>query len=344
MLLFYIHPMSTQQKLRVGIIGAGLIGGKRAAALPLERCQLVAVSDIQLERATQLATKYGAEAVASPWDLLAKKEIDIVILAATNDVLVPFAAAALEENKSILVEKPAGRNPTELKKLVDAAKRSKGIIRVGFNHRFHPGLQKARDLMREPGFGELMYFRGRYGHGARVGYDREWRSDPAVAGGGELLDQGVHLIDLCRWLGGEFNLDCGRAKTFFWDMPVEDNGFMLLNSPDKKRSAFLHASCTEWKNIFDFEIFGRTAKLQIAGLGRSYGVEELRHYQMKPEMGPPDFHSESFPGEDLSWNHEFAAFLSERDGIKTDIGTIEDALRAVEIVYEVYEQSQAAYQ
>jgi hypothetical protein len=134
-------------------------------------------------------------------------------------------------------------------------------------------------------------------------------------------------------------LEYGKAHTFFWDMPVEDNGFLILNSPDKKRTAFLHASCSEWKNIFDFELFGRHAKLQVFGLGRSYGVEELRHYQMKPEMGPPDIKVESFPGEDNSWNLEFEAFLKEMDGEKTDIGTIEDAVRAVEIVYQTYAQS-----
>jgi len=331
--------MNDLKLLQVGIIGAGLIGGKRAAALPADRCKLVAVSDLNFDRAKALANPYQAEVDKSPWDLISRKNLDIVIIATTNDAIPALALGALEAGKNVLIEKPGGRNPGELHQLRQAANKSAGILRVGFNHRFHPGLQKAKTLMAQPSFGSLMYIRARYGHGGRLGYDREWRSDPKLGGGGELLDQGVHLIDLCRWVGGEFNLEYGKAHTFFWNMPVEDNGFLLLNSPDKKRTAFLHASCTEWKNLFDFEIFGSYAKIQVFGLGRSYGVEELRHFQMKPEMGPPEVKIESFPGEDNSWNLEFDAFLREMGGEKTDIGSIDDAVRSVEIVYEAYAKS-----
>jgi len=332
-------------KLSVGIIGAGLIGGKRAAALSDAKCEakLVAVADVSRERAGQLAQQHGAEATQNAEDLIARKDVDVVVIATTNDSLVSLSTQALRAGKHVLVEKPAGRNPRELKALVEETERSRTILRVGFNHRFHPGFQKAKHLVRSEGFGPLMYIRARYGHGGRIGYDREWRADPARAGGGELLDQGVHLIDLCRWLGGEFDLECGRVGTYFWDMPVEDNGFMLLKSRNGKSSAHLHASCTEWKNLFDFELFGRTAKVQIWGLGRSYGVEELRHYQMKPEMGPPDITTEQFPGEDRSWNLEWEAFLAEMNGQKTDIGTALDGLRAVEIVYDVYQQSKVGF-
>src|SRR5208282_2849830 len=112
-------------------------------------------------------------------------------------------------------------------------------VRVGFNHRYHPSFIKAREIFDSGVMGELMFVRARYGHGGRIGYDREWRANPKLAGGGELMDQGVHLIDLCRWIGGEFNFQWGEVKTFFWDMPVEDNGFLYLKSPDQKRSAFL---------------------------------------------------------------------------------------------------------
>jgi predicted dehydrogenase len=240
-----------------------------------------------------------------------------------------------------LVEKPAGRNPSDIKQLIDATKKSGKILRVGFNHRFHPAMQEAKKKLGEGAVGPLMYIRARYGHGGRIGYDREWRANPKISGGGELLDQGVHLIDLCRWMGGEFDLQWGLAKTFFWDMPVEDNGFVVLQSKDKSRSAFLHASCTEWKNLFDFEIFGRTGKLEIWGLGKSYGIEELRYYRMKPEMGPPEIIVTPFPELDQSWQTEFNAFLSEIEGRKTDIATAEDALRTLEIVHQVYSSCNA---
>ena len=184
-----------------------------------------------------------------------------------------------------------------------------------------------------------MYIRARYGHGGRLGYEKEWRADPQVSGGGELLDQGVHLIDLCRWLGGEWDLTWGKAKTFFWPMSVEDNGFLFLESRDGSRTALLQASCTEWKNLFDFEIFGKTGKLQICGLGRSYGTEELRYYRMKPEMGPPEVQVWPFPSDDTSWKAEFEAFVKEISGQKTDIATAADALRTVELVSQTYDQS-----
>ena len=139
-----------------------------------------------------------------------------------------------------------------------------------------------------------MYIRARYGHGGRVGYDREWRADRAVSGGGEMLDQGVHLVDLARWFAGDFVEVAGHVGTFFWNMSVEDNGFALLKTATGQ-VAWLHASCTEWKNLFCFEVFCRTGKLQIDGLGRSYGVERLTAYRMLPQMGPPETSTWEYP-------------------------------------------------
>jgi predicted dehydrogenase len=321
-------------KPRCGIIGAGLIGQKRAANLPGAR--LVAVNDQSRARAEALAFTYGA-AVYDDWhDLIKSPEIDIVLVCVTHDALASIAAAALRAGKAVLVEKPAGRNPSELRRLIAIEKKTRGFLRVGFNHRFHPAFLKLKALMAKEDWGPLLYIRARYGHGGRLGYENEWRADPAKSGGGELMDQGVHLIDLSRWLGGEFNLSWGKTKTYFWRMPVEDNGFLFLESPDHKRSAFLHASCTEWKNIFDFEVFFKRAKTQVRGLGRSYGEEELTVYRMKPEMGPPDVETFRFPGEDTSWSAEFTAFLRERLRGSTPIARSSDALKAVTLVHQAY--------
>jgi predicted dehydrogenase len=320
--------------LKVGIIGAGLIGRKRAANLA--GATLVAVADRSRERAEKLAADHGAQVEATATSLVARRDVDAVIVATTNDALASSAIAALEAGKHVLVEKPAGRRPSEIEAQRRAAEQAGRVLRVGFNHRFHPALQRAKAILAGGELGPLLYIRACYGHGGRPGYDREWRADPSSAGGGELLDQGVHLVDLCRWMGGELELVAGAAATFFWDMPVEDNGFLLLRSPDGARTAWLHASWTEWKNLFRFEIFARTGKLEIAGLGGSYGVEELRCFRMKPEMGPPDVEVQSFPGEDRSWQLEFDAFRGELDGKRTDIARAEDALRAVAIVHGVY--------
>jgi predicted dehydrogenase len=186
--------------------------------------------------------------------------------------------------------------------------------------------------------GDLMFLRARYGHGGRVGYDQEWRADPKLSGGGELIDQGIHLIDLAGWFLGDFKTIEGHATTYFWKMPVDDNAFLSLRTA-KGQTAWLHVSCTEWKNLFSFEIYGRNAKLQIEGLGGSYGIEKLYHYQMKPEMGPPDMKLYEFPGPDESWRSELSEF--ERDiqlKRKPDAG-LEQAHAALQIVGKIYRQS-----
>lgn len=326
--------------LRVGIIGAGLIGHKRAKAFRPED-KLAWVVDMSLERASKLASEFHADS-GTDWRAYLASDVDAVVIATTNDSLSELSQAFLKAGKHVLVEKPAGRNPTEVAQLVEVAAEAekKGThLCVGFNHRFHPGLARMRETFQSGQVGDLMYIRARYGHGGRLGYDREWRADPKIAGGGELLDQGVHLIDLCRWIGGEFKFEAGTVGTFFWDMPVEDNGFLLLKNPQGPQRAWLHASCSEWKNLFDFELFGRTGKLQVWGLGRSYGVEEFRHYQMKPEMGPPEIITQNYPGEDHSWNLEWEAFRAEIAGEKSAIGKATDALAAIEIVYAAYREN-----
>lgn len=290
-------------KYGFGIIGCGLIGQKRADALTKLGHSLVLACDVTVERAQGVTSAYGGAATTDTDKIFSHPEIQCVIVATTNDVASPLAVRALQAGKHVLVEKPAGRNPDELKQIIRATEGSRFLCRIGFNHRFHPGLKEAKRLLDEGAIGPLMYIRARYGHGGRAGYDREWRASRARCGGGELLDQGVHLIDLCRWMGGEFKLDTGRIFTFFWDMPVEDNGFLILKSESGDKAALLHASCTEWKNIFDFEIFGKTGKLQVSGLGRSYGPEELRHFKRPPQGGVPELSVKNFPEEEIGRAH-----------------------------------------
>jgi predicted dehydrogenase len=255
-----------------------------------------------------------------------------------NDSLAGIARGAVEAGKHVIVEKPAARNVAETDTVIAAAAAGERLVRVGFNHRYHPGLQKARALVEAGALGEMMFVRGRYGHGARPGYDREWRADPALSGGGELIDQGVHLIDLSRWFLGDFTRVSGFAHTFYWQMPVYDNAFMILRTASE-RTAFLHVSCTEWKNLFSLEIYGREGKVQIDGLGGSYGVERVTFYKMLPEMGPPDTTVWEFPRGDDSWRIEFAEFLDDiRLGREPSPG-LADARAALVIVEELHRQS-----
>lgn len=321
----------------VAIIGCGLIGSKRANALGGLR--LVACADIDESRARNLAQSFPGAVPTRDWrEAVNHPEVDIVIVAATNNMLAQVTLSAARLGKHILVEKPAARFSEELGEIIAASGKTGSLIRVGFNHRCHPALRRARQMAAEGACGDLMFIRGRYGHGGRPGYETEWRADPAISGGGELLDQGVHLIDLARWFLGDFPLVKGLAQTCYWDMPVDDNGFLLLQTAEK-RTAFLHVSWTEWKNLFSLEIYGRTAKLQVDGLGGSYGQERLTFYKMLPEMGPPETTVWEFPGADLSWEAEFQDFLEDiRLGRQPDPG-LEDAAAALKIVEEIYKES-----
>jgi predicted dehydrogenase len=320
--------------MRVAIVGCGLIGHKRAQVLA--HGQLVATADVSLDRAKKLAATHPGCEASDDWrSVVARDEVDAVFVATTNDALATVTLAAVEHGKHVLVEKPAARNPRELQPVIKAVQRAGVVVKVGFNHRFHPAFLKARELFDSGAIGPLLYIRGRYGHGGRIGYDREWRADPAIAGGGELLDQGVHLVDLARWFAGDFIEVSGHVGTYFWNMPVEDNGFLMLRTAGG-RAAWLHASCTEWKNLFSFEIFGRDGKLQIDGLGGSYGVERLTYYRMLPQMGPPETTIWEYPGADTSWQAEFAHFAECIRTRREPWGSLRDAHAALSVVHCVY--------
>jgi predicted dehydrogenase len=280
-------------------------------------------------------TVSGATAAGDWREIVGRPDVDAIIVAATNDVLAEVTKAALQEGKHVLVEKPAARGVAELDAVIAAAGKTGVRVRVGFNHRYHPALRKAKELHESGVLGELMFVRGRYGHGGRPGYEKEWRADPSISGGGELIDQGVHLIDLARWFLGEFTEIGGFAHTYYWRMPVEDNGFLLLTT-EQRRAAFLHVSCTEWKNLFSLEIYGRSGKLHVEGLGGSYGVERLTHYRMLPEMGPPDTTAWEYPRGDDSFAVEFAEFLEDiRLGREPSAG-LSDARAALAVVEKIY--------
>jgi predicted dehydrogenase len=317
------------------IVGCGLIGQKRAAALRGTPTPLVACADVVRDRAEALARAAGAAASADWREVIGRDDVGIVIVATTNNLLAEITAAALAAGKHVLVEKPAARNVAEIDAVIAAQKKSECLVHVGFNHRYHPALRKARQLVAGGEAGEMMFVRGRYGHGGRVGYDREWRADPRLAGGGELIDQGVHLIDLARQFVGDIGDVRGYAATYFWDMPVDDNAFMLLTSR-RGQTAFLHVSCTEWKNLFSFEIYGRTAKLHAEGLGGSYGVERLTLYKMRPEMGPPDTTAWEFPRGDESWSLELDEFLDDIAQHREPAASLADARAALAVVEAIY--------
>src|SRR5262249_21134218 len=154
----------------------------------------------------------------------------------------------------------------------------------------------------------------------------------------ELIDQGVHLVDLARGFLGDFSGVSGFAHTYFWRMPVDDNAFMLLKTPSDQ-AAFLHVSCTEWKNLFSFEIYGTQAKLHAEGLGGDYAIERRTLYRRTPGMGHPDTTTGEYPGGASSGAVEFEEFLEDIRLGPQPAASLADARAALAVVEELYRQS-----
>lgn len=327
--------------MNVAIVGCGLIGQKRANTLG--GCQLVACVDQIQDKAEVLANKFKDCIALTDWrDLEKRPDIQVVIIATLHASLAEIALAMVCAGKHVLIEKPAGRRSFELEPILKEAEIKNVRVRVGFNHRYHRAFRKARELVEQNLLGELMFIRARYGHGGRLGYDKEWRANPNLSGGGELIDQGVHLIDLARWFLGDFSIVEGCAHTYYWDMPVDDNGFLLLKTR-KNQVAFLHASCTEWKNLFSFEIYGQLGKIEVNGLGGSYGVERISFYKMSTHMGPPETSIWEYPMQDDSWQVEFDEFLKDIQLERQPAAGLKDAHAALRIVEQIYRMSNYDY-
>lgn len=320
------------------IIGCGLIGRKRAIALG-KTAPLLYTCDLDATRAANLAKLApGCTAVTDVNVVLADPRVTAVIVATLNASLAPLTLAAVRAGKHVLVEKPGALNAAQLRTIRDAGQQTGARVRIGYNHRFHPALQKTRELIDTGALGPLMFLRARYGHGGRKGYDREWRADTKLSGGGELIDQGVHLIDLAGWFLGEFPTVEGHATTSFWDMKVDDNAFLSLRT-SANQTAWLHVSCTEWKNLFSLELYGRDAKIAIDGLGGSYGLERLSFYKMLPEMGPPETTIFEYPRGDESWALELRTFIDDIRLNREPSPGLTEGIRTLEIVEQIYRKS-----
>lgn len=325
---------------RVAIVGCGLIGLKRAAALAASD-ELVGAYDPVSERAIALVNEHGGAPCASVEELLARAA-DIVVVATTHDRLVPLAEQALAAGAHVLVEKPAGLGTGQIDRLIAAAADAGRQVKVGFNHRFHPALADLAAEVHSGAHGELMHLRGRYGHGGRIGYDREWRAQPERSGGGELIDQGMHLLDLTHWLAGPLPLHSSLLRTHFWDTDVEDNAALILGDPKSRTGpwSMLHVTWTEWKNMFSLEVYCRSAKLQVDGLVGSYGPQKLRIYRMGPTLGPPELEERSYGNVDLSWGAEWEHFATAIGSDQPLLGDLQDARYAWARVQDAYAASE----
>ena len=323
--------------MKAAVIGCGLIGRKRALALP-EYVELVGCFDEDSLAGESFATEFKTTNFTSLGELLDIRDLNFVIIATRHDSLHSLAIAGLNAGKHVFIEKPGAINNFEFKKVCELARKRDLKVHVGYNHRHHPALRKAFELSSEGMIGEVMFLRGRYGHGGRLGYENEWRADKLKSGGGELIDQGTHLIDLSIGFLGKIQLEYAATPSYFWKMQVEDNVFMSLKNSAGK-IAFLQASCTEWKNMFALEIYGQTGKLEISGLGRSYGVETLTFHKMLPEMGPPISETWTFPEPDDSWAIEMGEFLDDLQTGASRSDNLDSSLEVLRVISEIYSRT-----
>jgi predicted dehydrogenase len=338
--------------MKIGIFGAGLVGNKRAQAIEMngDNVDLEVVVDIDINKAKNLARKYGAKAYGNWSDAINGVELDAVIVATPNKFALPIALSAIKNKTAVLCEKPLGRNAKESSLIISAAKKNGVILKTGFNHRYHPGIAMAKSLVNRGEVGDIYYMKCVYGHGGRYGYEKEWRADKGLCGGGELLDQGVHVLDLFRWFLGEFDEVYGSTRTFYWNTEVEDNAFAMLRTR-RGQIAIMHTSWTQWKNQFLFEVFGERGYLKVEGLGGSYGLEKLVIGRRKRTsangefktgnkrqylFGPPDEEVVEFPGPDISWVREWEEFISAIKENREPLGSGYDGLMANKLVGAIY--------
>lgn len=323
--------------MNVAIIGAGLIGKKRALALP-KNVNLKTICDINKQRGKAFAKDFNCN-FEKDWQAVVKdKNIQAVFICVTNNNLSKIATAAIKNKKHILVEKPGGVNTKHLLETYHAYKKNRVVVMYGYNHRYHPAIQKAKQIVDSQKLGPILFIRARYGHGGRLGYEKEWRFRKQISGGGELIDQGCHLIDLVNFFCGEMDQATGYITNLFWKTKLEDAAFFQLRNK-AKQIADLSVTCIEWKNIFSFEIMLQKGKIQIEGLNRSYGKEKLTLYSMKPGMGPPDVFGFDFKEEDNSWRDEnniFFKAISQKDYNDT---SIKNALYVMTIIQKLYRKN-----
>lgn len=330
-----------KKEINLALIGAGGIGKVWANAVKkTKNVQLKAVADTNSKKAEELSNSFkdcSFHSSAAP--IFKDKIINGIVVATPHKWLASLSLAGLKSGKHILCEKPAGISSKEIRKNIQEAKKRKLVYMVGFNHRYHPGFLMARKIIKQAGIGKLMFIRARYGFGGRKNYQTEWRFQKRVSGGGELLDQGVHMIDLSRFFLGDFRDIHGFAEDFFWPGRVEDNGFLLLRTKNRK-VASIHVSWTNWDWIHSFEIFGSRGYLIINGLDQRYhGPEKLIWGRQDPKF-------QKFPEEKIyifenenkedSFQRELKDFILAIRGENKNIPTGEDAYEVLKIVEKVY--------
>ncbi len=335
--------LSNENRIRVAIVGAGKFGSRRAMAIAANpKSEIRVVADQAPESARKLAGIIGCTHSVEWEETVMREDVDAVVVSTSTRFLPVVAHKALAAGKHVLCEKPFGRNAEEVLPAVEEAAKRKLCLKVGYNHRYHPAIAKAHTLLEAGAIGEIQFARCLYGHGGRSGYEREWRADPELSGGGQLLDQGVHALDLFRWFLGEFQEVKAYAMTTYWPIaPLEDNVFALLRTDDG-RVASLHASWTNWRNTFSFEVFGEKGFLSVTGLGGNYGPERLCWGVRHMIGAKPEEHWFDFGEQDRSLEEEWQDYLDCIETGRQPASNGEEGLKTLHLVAAIYRAAESA--
>lgn len=300
------------------------------------------MADIDEARAVELARRHGVRHTTTWEEAVSDSAVDVVAVCTSNKFLAQIAIAALRAGKHVLCEKPMGRNATEASEMAAAANAANRVLKIGFTLRFHPAMRRARELIAQGDLGTLFCIHAIYGHGGRPGYDKEWRGNPELAGGGELLDQGVHLLDASRWFLGDVEVVAAITPRWHWEVaPLEDNAFVFLRGPGGE-VANLHTSWTMWKNRFWFEVLGRDGYARVEGLGGSYGVETLTVGRKRAVGSVPEETVIRFAEPDPSWEADWSDLISCIEEERSPEVGAHEGLAVMRLVDDVYRHAASA--
>lgn len=330
-------------KLRFGIIGCGRIGSRRAGALKNLDAEVVCINDVNEDIATKLASDIGCEYYKNYSDIAKRNDIDCVIVATSNKFHMPIVISMLESGKHVFCEKPLARNPEEAKAMVEAADKNNVFLKTGSNLRYFSNVKKAKELLDSKIIGKPLFVRGWVGHDIikwAENNKNSWFFNKDIVGGGTLLDNGVHILDLFRWFLGDFDECMGFVKTILLPIGTEDNGFGIFKSKDGK-AAFMQSSWTEWCGYMYMEIYGSEGYIYIDNR-REVFRNGVRTNASETIVGDKngaqqifDFSNEPPKSYDLEMRDYIDAVQQGRQPLASGY----DGMKAVEMVHGIYESS-----
>ena len=323
-------------KKKVGIIGFGRMGQIRFEVIrKLDIFEVVSIYD-------PYSTKKNRLFVNSLDDLIDNKNIEIIFICTPNYLNKKLTIESLKKEKHVFCEKPPGLNAKDIENVIIAEKKYKKTLMYGFNHRHHDSIQKIKQIVDEKEFGRILWMRGRYGKSVETDFYKNWRSKKEYSGGGILIDQGIHMLDIFLYLAGDFDKIQATVSNLYWDLDIEDNVFAVLQNSKNKIAASLHSTMTQWRNLFSLEVFFEKGYVVLNGLNtssKSYG-EEVLNIAKNRSLAPAAIWEEEENIHfkiDNSWEKEIIEFnKSIIKNTKPIIGNSLEALQLMKVIDEIY--------